>query len=335
MTIKLPYLVFLGDVHSDLFAKTAFGVRDWRPDACAGEWRMAECKVSLGLPFMSPAQASAAGAGSLLIGVAPVGGQIQVSWIPLIVEAIEAGLDIVSGMHTKLETVEPIRLAAQQHGRTLHNVRHSDTRFAVATGTKRSGKRLLAVGTDCALGKKYTTLALAKSFQDAGYKATFRATGQTGIMISGSGIAMDAVVADFSAGAAEALSPANDVDHWDIIEGQGSLIHPGYAGVSLALLHGSQPDALILCHDPFRTEIDDYPGFPIPPIEQVIDLHLMLARRTNPNVKCVAIALNTSAVSIEEGENICVLYENKHGIPVFDPLRSDLSRIVDTVISTC
>jgi uncharacterized NAD-dependent epimerase/dehydratase family protein len=335
VTIKLPYLIFLGDVQIALFAKTAFGVRDWRPEACAGEWALPNAKIILGLPFLKPAEAVAVGAKSLLIGVAPVGGQIQEQWIPALVEAIEAGLDIVSGMHTKLETVEPIRIAAERCGRTLHNVRHSDKKFPVGTGVKRSGKRLLAVGTDCALGKKYTTLALTRAFQEAGYKATFRATGQTGIMISGSGIAMDAVVADFSAGAAETLSPANDAGHWDIIEGQGSLIHPGYAGVSLGLLHGSQPDALILCHDPFRTEIDEYPGFIIPPINEVIELHLALARRTNPNVKCVAIALNTSSVSAAEGEKICNSYETKYGLPAFDPMRSDLRRIVDTVVASC
>ena len=335
MKIKLPYLVFLGDVQLTLFAKTAFGVRDWRPEACAGEWALPAAKINLGLPFLTPTEAVAAGANSLLIGVAPVGGQIQEHWIPALVEALEAGLDIVSGMHTKLESVETIRVAAEKHGRILHNVRHSDQNFPVGTGIKRSGKRLLAVGTDCALGKKYTTLALAKAFQEAGHKATFRATGQTGIMISGGGIAMDAVVADFSAGAAETLSPAADADHWDIIEGQGSLIHPGYAGVSLGLLHGSQPDALVLCHDPFRTEIDEYPGFIIPPIKEVIDLHLALARRTNPNAKCVAIALNTSSVSEAEGEKICTYYETKYGLPAFDPMRSDLRRIVDAVMASC
>lgn len=335
MTIKLPYLIFLGDVQTALFAKTAFGVRDWRPEACAGEWALPGAKIRLGLPFLKPTEAVAAGAKSLLIGVAPVGGQIQAHWIPALVEAIEAGLDIVSGMHTKLETVEPIRLAAEKRGRALHNVRHSNKKFPVGTGVKRSGKRLLAVGTDCALGKKYTTLALTRAFQEAGHKATFRATGQTGIMISGSGIAMDAVVADFSAGAAETLSPANDGDHWDIIEGQGSLIHPGYAGVSLGLLHGSQPDALILCHDPFRTEIDEYPGFVIPPINEVIELHLTLARRTNPKVKCVAIALNTSSVCAAEGERICNAYETNYGLPAFDPMRSGLRRIVDAVVSSC
>jgi uncharacterized NAD-dependent epimerase/dehydratase family protein len=333
--IRLPYLIFLGDVASPLMAKTGFGVRDWRPEACLAQIRLPSCAADLGLPNMTATEAAAAGAGSLLIGVASTGGQIKDSWVPVLVAALEAGLDIVSGMHSKLEDIEAIRVAAAKHGRTLHNVRHSTIKFPVGTGIKRSGKRLLAVGTDCALGKKYTTLALTKAFQTAGYKATFRATGQTGIMISGNGIAMDAVVADFSAGAAEMLSPANNADHWDIIEGQGSLVHPGYAAVSLGLLHGSQPDALILCHHPFRTEIDEYPGFAIPPIQEVIDLNLTLARRTNPKVKCVAIALNTSSVSAIEGDKILADYESKYGLPAFDPMRSELRRIVDAVVSSC
>jgi uncharacterized NAD-dependent epimerase/dehydratase family protein len=333
--IRLPYLIFLGDITNPTLAKTGAGVRDWRPEACLGQNRLPGCVADLQLKEMTPAEAATAGAGSLLIGVASVGGQIKDNWVPVLVAALEAGLDIVSGMHSKLESVEAIRVAADKHGRTLHNVRHSDAKFPIGTGVKRSGKRLLAVGTDCALGKKYTALALTKAFQEAGHKATFRATGQTGIMISGGGIAMDAVVADFSAGAAEMLSPANDPDHWDIIEGQGSLVHPGYAGVSLGLLHGSQPDALILCHHPFRTEIDDFPGFAIPPIEEVINLHRALARRTNPNVKCVAIALNTSDVSAEEGDKIIAGYEAKYGLPAFDPMRSDLRRIVEAAVSSC
>jgi uncharacterized NAD-dependent epimerase/dehydratase family protein len=335
VTIKLPYLIFLGDVKNPILAKTAFGVRDWRPDVCLAQCMLPGCGADLGLPVMTPAEAAAAGAGSILIGVASVGGQIQDAWVAVLVAALEAGLDIVSGMHSKLDDIDAIRFAAEKHGRTLHNVRHTMRKFPVGTGVKRSGKRLLAVGTDCALGKKYTTLALTKAFQAAGHKATFRATGQTGIMISGDGIAMDAVVADFSAGAAETLSPNNEPDHWDIIEGQGSLMHPGYAGVSLGLLHGSQPDVLILCHDPFRTEIDEYPGFAIPPLNEVIDLHLALARRTNPAVTCVAIALNTSSVDTPESDRICREHETKYGLPCFDPMRSDLRRIVDVAVASC
>jgi len=333
--IRLPYLIFLGAARSDLDAKTAFGVRDWRPEACVGQWALPGGTVDLGLPPLAPAAARAAGARTLLIGVAPVGGQIDTAWVPALVEALDAGLDLASGMHTRLGSVEAIRLAAERGGRALHDIRHSESRFPVGTGIKRSGKRLLTVGTDCALGKKYTALALARAFHDSGHKATFRATGQTGIMISGGGIALDAVVADFIAGAAEALSPPNDADHWDIVEGQGSLFHPGYAGVSLGLLHGSQPDVLILCHDPFRREIDGHPGFAIPPLAEVIALNVQMARRTNPAALCPAIALNTSRVGTEEGERLLRDHEQRHGLPTFDPMRSALRPIVDLLVASC
>jgi uncharacterized NAD-dependent epimerase/dehydratase family protein len=331
--IRLPYLIFLGDAPDDLHAKTGFGVAHWRPDACIGQWCMPVCGADIGLTEMTPQAAVSLGAGSLLIGVAPFGGQLQPNWIAPICEAIAAGLDIVSGMHTRLGSVDMIRDAARQHGRKLHDLRHSDARFPVANGVKRAGKRLLTVGTDCALGKKYTALALTSAFLAAGQKATFRATGQTGIMISGSGVAIDAVVADFIAGAAEWLSPANDPSHWDVIEGQGSLLHPGYAGVSLGLLHGSQPDALILCHDPLRAVIDGYPDYPIPPLDEVMALHLDTARRTNAAARFVGIALNTSKMSPEDAERIIAETQAAHDLPTFDPLLSDLSAVVAKALS--
>lgn len=333
--IRLPYLVFLGDERNDSNAKTAFGVRQWRPDACTAQWRLPGGTVDIGLPHATPPEAVANGARSLLIGIAPVGGQISPHWIAPICQALEAGLDVVSGMHTRLGSVDAIRDAASRHGRALHDIRHSTNRFPVGTGERRSGKRLLTVGTDCALGKKYTALALSQAFQAAGHAATFRATGQTGIMISGAGIAIDAVVADFIAGAAEWLSPANNPGHWDIIEGQGSLLHPAYAGVSLGLLHGSQPDALVLCHDPLRTHIEDYPGFAIPPLGDVMDLHLLHARRTNAAARFVGVALNTSKLSPANAERVIRETSAQQGLPAFDPLRSDLSPVVTLATSPC
>jgi uncharacterized NAD-dependent epimerase/dehydratase family protein len=284
--------------------------------------------VDIGLPRLTPAEAVAQGARSMLIGIAPVGGKISPQWIAPICEAIEAGLDIVSGMHTRLGSVEAIRETAARCGRTLHDVRHSEVRFPVGTGVRRSGKRLLTVGTDCALGKKYTALALTRAFQAAGHAATFRATGQTGILISGAGVAIDAVVADFIAGAAEWLSPANSSEHWDLIEGQGSLLHPSYAGVSLGLLHGSQPDAMVLCHDPARLHIEDHPDFPIPPLDEVMDLHLRHARRVNPAARFVGIALNTSKMTQADAAALLEATARRHGLPAVDPLRSDLAPVV-------
>lgn len=335
MTIRLPYLVFLGAAQSTVDAKTGFGVRDWRRDVCVGQWLLPGGRVDLGLAPMTPSDAVAAGAQSLLIGVAPVGGQIELDWIPALVAALDAGLDIVSGMHTRLETVPAIAAAAARSGRQLHNLRHADRQFPVGTGVKRRGKRLLTIGTDCALGKKYTALALTGALQAAGHQATFRATGQTGIMISGGGVAIDAVVADFVAGAAEWLSPANDPDHWDVIEGQGSLVHPGYAAVSLGLLHGSQPDVLVLCHDPFRSEIDGFPGFAIPPLNEVIDIHLRMARRTNPAVQCLALALNTARVDAVAAAKILADHSAMTGLVSFDPMRSDLAPVVTAIVAAC
>ena len=326
--IRLPYLLFLGDERNDSNAKTAFGVRQWRPEACVAQWSLPGGTVDIGLPRLTPAEAVAQGARSMLIGIAPVGGKISPQWITPICAAIEAGLDIVSGMHTRLGSVDAIREAAARCGRTLHDVRHSEVRFPVGTGARRSGKRLLTVGTDCALGKKYTALALTRAFEAAGHAATFRATGQTGILISGAGVAIDAVVADFIAGAAEWLSPANSPEHWDLIEGQGSLLHPSYAGVSLGLLHGSQPDALVLCHDPARLHIEDHPDFPIPPLEEVMDLHLRHARRVNPAARFVGIALNTSKMTQADAAALLEATARRHGVPAVDPLRSDLTPVV-------
>jgi uncharacterized NAD-dependent epimerase/dehydratase family protein len=326
--IKLPYLIFLADAQDDLHAKTGFGVRDWRPDACLGQWSLPSCGANLGFTEMTPDIAVAQGAASLLIGVAPFGGRVQENWIPHLVAALEAGLDIVSGMHSKLEDVPEIAEAAKRLGRTLHNVRHAPRSYVVANGIKRTGKRLLTVGTDCALGKKYTALALTRALTERGHKATFRATGQTGIMISGGGIAIDAIVSDFIAGAAEWLSPDNDADHWDIVEGQGSLYHPAYSGVSLGLLHGTQPDALILCHDPLRTHIDGYPGYPIAPLKEAIETHVLLARRVNANARFVGVALNTSKLGDDERCAAFAKAEAETGLPAFDPLLGPLDAVL-------
>jgi hypothetical protein len=207
LTLPGPYLLFLGDTTEPGFAKTAFGLRDWAPDRCVGEFVLPGAAVSTGLPRLGLEQAYARGARALLIGVASPGGAIPPHWVPSLLAALEAGLDIVAGMHVKLNAIPELRRLAESNGRRLVDVRTPPAGIGVATGRKRSGKRLLTVGTDCALGKKYTALAIARGLQERGLDATFRATGQTGIMIAGSGIPIDAVVADFVAGAAEALTP--------------------------------------------------------------------------------------------------------------------------------
>jgi D-glutamate N-acetyltransferase len=335
MNVPGGYLVFLGDVASALDAKTAFGLRDWRREACIGQWRLPACRVDLGLPEMRPVQAAASGARTLVIGVAPFGGQIASAWIAPLVEALEAGLDVASGMHTRLRSVPEVAVAAERTGRSLFDVRHSDERFPVATGRKRSGLRLLTVGTDCAAGKKYAALSIHRALVSRGVDATFRATGQTGILIAGRGVAIDAVVADFAAGAAEWLSPDNEPDHWDVIEGQGSLFHPAYAGVTTALLHGSQPDALVVCHEPGRETIDEYPGFPVPDLRACVELNLTLARLTNPAALCAGIALNTSGMAPEERATHLDEVQQRFGFPCFDPIATGADTVVRHLLRVC
>lgn len=328
-----PYLLFLGDTTNPGFAKTAFGLVDWARDSCVGETSVDGCAVTTGLPRMSAVEAKAAGARSLLIGVANQGGVIGENWVPALVAAMEAGLDIVSGLHQRLGDVPALAEAANRTGRQLIDIRTPPSSIPIATGRKRSGKRLLTVGTDCALGKKYTALALHRAFAARGVDSDFRATGQTGIMIAGGGIPMDAVISDFEAGAAEMLSPDATDDHWDIVEGQGSLFHPSYAAVSMGLLHGSQPDVFVVCHDPARTGVLGLEGFELPTIQEVIDLTILLGSRTNPAIRCGGVAFNTSGYSAEEAEAIMAAESERLGLPVADPIRGGAA--LDALAANC
>lgn len=333
MDFPYPCLMFLADVDR-VSAKTALGVAYWRPDACVGQLRLAGCEVDLGLADMTPAAAKVAGARSLLIGVANAGGFIPSHWEDVLIEALEAGLDLVSGLHTRLASLPRVRETAERLGRRLFEAREPDPRFSVvAEGARRGGRRLLTVGTDCAVGKMYAALAITKALQARGAKADFRATGQTGIFIAGSGAPIDAIVSDFVAGAAEVLSPAADDDHWDLIEGQGSLFHPAYAGVTLGLLHGSQPDALVVCHDATRIAIDGLETFPTPSLTEAIDLNLRLAKLTSPAVRVVGVCINTSRLSLEAALACLRDAAEETGVPCCDPVRTGVEAIVDGLLA--
>jgi uncharacterized NAD-dependent epimerase/dehydratase family protein len=326
-----PYLLFLGDVVEPGFAKTAFGLRDWAGERCVGEYALPGARVSLGLPNLDPKAAAARGARSMVIGVANSGGHIPASWFGALLEALEAGLDLVSGMHVRLANLPGLQMAADRYNRRLIDVRTPPTGIPIGSGVKRSGRRLLTVGTDCALGKKYTALAIARGLKARGIDATFRATGQTGIMIAGEGMPMDCVVADFVAGAAEVLSPSAAADHIDVIEGQGSLFHPSYAGVSLGLLQGSQPDRFVVCHEPGRTHLLGHAEFALPSIEEVIAQTIALGRVTNPNIRCAGVSLNTAKLSVDEAQSEIARVEKRLGLPVADPMRGGASfeRLLD------
>ena len=329
MDLPYPCLIFLGDVDR-VSAKTASGVAFWRPEACVGQLRLPGGEADLRLPDMTPQAARAAGARSMLIGVANAGGYIPPHWEAVLIEALEAGLDLISGLHTRLADLPRIRDTAQRLGRQLIEAREPDPATSVVgTGEKRSGKRLLTVGTDCAVGKMYAALAITAALKARGVDADFRATGQTGIFIAGSGAPIDAIISDFVAGAAEQLSPAAAPDHWDVIEGQGSLFHPAYAGVTLGLLHGSQPDALVLCHDATRTTIDGLETFPLPSLNEAISLNLKLAALTNPGVWLAGICVNTSRLDDEAAAACLRDIERAIGVPVCDPVRTGVAVIVD------
>lgn len=327
MDIAKPYLMFLGDVQDQLAAKTAQGVVDWRPEWCVGQLRLPGCKADTGLPDITIAEAVAKGAKTMVVGVANAGGVLPDHWVAEIVTALEMGLDVATGLHKRLGSIQQVAETAITHGRKLHDVRYSDITFATGKGTKRQGKRLLAVGTDCSVGKKYTALALEREMRKQGMNAEFRATGQTGVLISGRGLALDAVIADFISGAAEWLTPENDPDHWDVVEGQGSLFHPSFAGVTLGLLHGAQPDCFVVCHEPTRTTMRGV-KHRLPTIQQVIDRTVIEGQLTNPDITCVGIAINTEHLTEEVALAYLKETGESHGLPCVDPIRTGVAPIV-------
>lgn len=330
--INEPYILFLADAKSPQDAKTAFGIFQWRKDKCLSQYRYTDSTIKLDLPEYSFHEAVRKGAKTFILGVANQGGIISKTWIKTIIEAINAGLDVASGMHIKINDIPEIVSAAQKNNVKLHDVRYYDKTIPVGTGKKRSGKRILTVGTDCSVGKMYAALAIEKEMLSRGYSCNFKATGQTGILIAGGGIPVDAVISDFISGSVETLSPDNNQHHFDIIEGQGSLLHPSYAGVSLGILHGAQPDYLILCHDPSRTHIRHLKHIKSPSIEETITQNLDAVKVTNKNAKFIGICLNLSHISdINEQLKIKSDIENKYNLPVCDPIKDGTAIIIDQI----
>ena len=329
--IKTPYLLFLGDAPDPLAAKVAQGIRDWRPENAIGQFRMEGCQADMRLPDMTLAEARAAGAETLVIGVANRGGVISPAWKKVLIAALEEGFDLASGLHNLLRDEPDLVAVAKATGRSLHDVRVPNVQYPIANGVKRSGKRCLAVGTDCSVGKMYTALAMDAEMKARGLKSSFRATGQTGILITGEGVPLDAVIADFIAGAVEWLTPDNDPDHWDMIEGQGSLFHISYSGVTMALVHGGQPDALILCHEPTRPHMRGLPDYEMPSLEALRDLALTLARQSNAAAQVVGISINTAAFGEDEALAYLAEVEKRMDLPAVDPFRQGAARLCDAL----
>lgn len=327
--LKHPYLLFIGNAADPLAAKTAAGIVQWRRDWSLGQCRLPGCQADLDLPDMTPEEAAAAGAGTMIVGVANAGGFIPEAWTEMLLRALRAGLDLASGLHDRLADIPAVGAEAARLGRSLYDVRHPQRTFGVGTGERRTGRRLLTVGTDCSVGKMYASLALTAAMRARGLDADFRATGQTGIFIAGAGVSVDAVVADFIAGATEWLSPAADAQHWDVIEGQGSLFHPSYAGVSLGLLHGAQPDALVMCHEPTRSHMRGLPNRALPDIAACIAANEQAARLTNPQATCIGVCVNTSGLPGDAAEVLLGELCARLGLPAVDPLVQGVDAIVD------
>ncbi len=329
--IQTPYLLFLGDAPDGLAAKVAQGIKDWRPENAVGQFRMKGCGADLGINDLTLEEARAAGAQTLVIGVANRGGYISKAWKEVLVKALQMGFDIASGLHNLLRDEDELVAAARVAGRSLFDVRIPSVAYPIANGKKRTGKRCLAIGTDCSVGKMYTGLAMDAEMQRRGMKSTFRPTGQTGILITGGGVPLDAVIADFMAGAVEYLTPENDPDHWDHIEGQGSLFHVSYSGVTMALIHGGQPDALILAHEPTRTHMRGLPDYDLPSLETLRDTALPLARVANPDCRITGISVNTQHLQEDEALTYMAEVEKRMGLPTIDTFRQGAGRLVDAL----
>ncbi len=327
-----PYLLYLGHSSDPLAVKTSRGLAAFRGADCVGEFRHDDCPLTLDLPRLGMAEAAEKGARTLILGIAGAGGKVGADLIEESAAALGAGLNVASGLHERLRDQPRLAELAQARGLSLFDVRDPPAGLTVGKGHPRRGHRLLTVGTDCSVGKMYATLALTRAMRERGITADFRATGQTGILIAGDGIAVDAVVADFISGAIEQLAPARHDDGWDLIEGQGSLFHPSFAGVSLGLLHGAQPEVLVLCHEPGRAHMRGIQGRPLPEIADCLERNLEAARLTSPSVRAGGICLNSSSMDAETARRLCAVIEAQTGLPCTDPVRFGVESVIDHIL---
>ena len=273
---------------------------------------------------------------ALLIGIAPAGGQFPASWRAMVLQALARGLDIWSGLHTMLGDDAEFAVAANKSGARIFDLRRPPSDLDVAYGRVRDldATIVLTVGTDCNIGKMTTQLQIRDAVAARGPRVAFGATGQTGILIEGSGIAVDAVVADFIAGAAErltieaAVSKSADIV---LVEGQGSIIHPSYSGVTLGLIHGSMPHAMILCAQPTRTAISTNEWVPIPALPEMIAMYEQIASGVRAS-KVIAIAFNTYDMTDADARAAISAAQRETGLPVTDPVRYDPAPIADAIV---
>jgi len=270
---------------------------------------------------------------ALLIGVAPQGGKLPDEWRAMILAAIDAGLDVWSGLHTFIGADPEFVARAEKKGVDIHDLRRPPLDLPVAMGRVRKvdSTVVLTVGTDCNIGKMTSALQIRDGLKARDRKVRFAGTGQTGILIEGWGIGVDAVIADFIAGAAEKLVlDASNGAEIVLVEGQGSIIHPGYSGVTLGLMHGSLPHAMVMCAQPSRTHINNNPWIEIPPLPEMIRMHEMLVRHLRP-APVIAVSLNTYDLSDRAARAAIERTRRQTGLPTTDPVRFDPGPVVEAI----
>ena len=270
---------------------------------------------------------------AILVGIAPSGGQLPVEWVALLARAIERKLEIWSGLHQFVGDIPELAALAARHGVTIHDLRRPPADLDVSRGRVRTVKAtvVLTVGTDCNIGKMTTQLQILGALRDRGIRTRFAATGQTGILIDGTGIGVDAVIADFIGGAAERLvvERANDAE-LILVEGQGSIIHPSFSGVTYGLLHGSMPHAQVMCAQPTRTAIRNHEWVAIPPLPEFIRMSEAAAAPIRP-APVIAVALNTYDLAEDDARKAIERTQRETGLPTTDPVRYDPAPIVGAI----
>ena len=322
-------------------SKTATCILRYRPDSVtalldrekAGADPADTLGVGAGIPIVaSVAEGMRHEPNCLLIGIAPVGGGLPEAWRAFLREAIASGLDVISGLHLMLNDDPELADLAEAHGVRLHDVRRPPDDIPIGRNLAHTMavKRVLATGSDCNTGKMVASFELAEALRRRGRDACFIATGQTGIMLCGRGIAIDRVISDFVPGAVELM--LREVQHREvaIIEGQGSLIEPAYSGVTLGLMHGAAPDAMILCHHATRKTLIHHDNVPIPPLPDLIELHEHVMKLLHPS-KVIGIALNCVDLDDDGARAAIRRTEADTGLPATDVVRFGPDKLADAI----
>jgi uncharacterized NAD-dependent epimerase/dehydratase family protein len=340
VTVAERRILILGEgfSHDPHYGKTLRGIVRYGPDPVVAILDSARAgEMHDGIPVVgSVNDALCFNPTVAIVGVATQGGRFPPAWRELLKSCIAKGLDVESGLHEFLSEDPELSELARRYGVELRDLRKPPEGLSVPTGAnlELDAKVVLTVGSDCAIGKKTVAVELDLEARRRGLESVFVPTGQTGIAIAGWGIAVDAVVADFLAGAAERLV-VEGVERGGkllFVEGQGSLIHPMYSGVTLGLLHGSAPHALVLCHVPGTTEIEGSPGHPIPPLTDLVDLYQRMSLPARPTV-VACIALNTSRLDEQEAREAVRIAEDETGLPADDPVRFGSGKLLDAVLN--